>query len=181
MARDGDDESVLCVRDGYHVEKLEGFRIASTTELAREIWRRYEMSEKKPEAIFIDSVGVGAGTYDRLCEFGLGQICREAKASYKATNEAKFANKRAEMYFALKEKFHLLTMSAHEKLKKQLQMIEFQYDRKERYLILPKDELKKEYGTSPDYADALALTFFDEVMSARRTEAKRQRYDGDFW
>ena len=181
VARDGDDESVLCVRDGYHVENLEGFRIASTTELAREIYRRYEMSEKKPEAIFIDSVGVGAGTFDRLCEFGLGAICREAKASYKATNEAKFANKRAEMYFALKEKFHLLTMNAHEKLKKQLQMIEFQYDRKERYLILPKDELKKEYGISPDYADALALTFFDDVMSARRIEAKRQRYDGDFW
>ena len=56
-------------------------------------------------------------------------------------------------------------------------MIEYEYDSKERYLILPKDVIKKEYGVSPDYADALALTFFDKITPKFKTERSR---DDDF-
>ena len=177
MARDGDDESVLCQREGYRVKSFEGFRIASVTGLAREIYGRYERAQNKPEVIFIDTIGVGAGVYDTLCDLGLRSVVREAKASFKATDERRYANKRAEMYFSLRDAFSLLSMDANEKIKRQLQMIEYEYDSKERYLILPKDAIKKEYGVSPDYADALALTFFDKIAPKFKTERSR---DDDF-
>lgn len=164
VARDGDDESVLCIREGYRVKSFDGFRIQSTTELAREIYSRYERAEIKPTTIFIDTIGVGAGVYDLLCDLGLRGVVREAKASFKSIDERQYANKRAEMFFRLKDKFHLISMDANEKIKKQLQMIEFSYDSKGRYLIIPKETIKKTYGTSPDYADALALTFFDVIQ-----------------
>ncbi|AQW83003.1 terminase large subunit domain-containing protein [Campylobacter pinnipediorum] len=179
VARDGDDESVLCKRDGECVKEFKSYHITSTTELAREILREYEMSEKKPEVIFIDTVGVGAGTYDRLVEYGLRGICREAKASYKATDEKRYANKRAEMYFRLKDKIPLLAITPNEKIKRQLQMIEFLYDTKERYLLAPKDAIKKEFGVSPDYADSLALTYFDNVYP--RKEQEMDFYNENVW
>lgn len=177
VARDGDDESVLCQREGYRIKGFEGFRIASVTGLAREIYGRYERAQSKPDAIFIDTIGVGAGVYDTLCDLGLRSVVREAKASFKATDERRYANKRAEMYFSLRDAFSLLSMDANEKIKRQLQMIEYEYDSKERYLILPKDAIKKEYGVSPDYADALALTFFDKITPKFKRE---QRQDDDF-
>ena len=61
VAREGDDESVLCIRQGYGVTNFYTFRLDSVTALAREIFGIYERSEDKPDAIFIDSVGVGAG------------------------------------------------------------------------------------------------------------------------
>ena len=177
VARDGDDESVLCQREGYRIKSFEGFRIASVTGLAREIYGRYERAGNKPDVIFIDTIGVGAGVYDTLCDLGLRDVVREAKASFKATDERRYANKRAEMYFHLRDAFSLLSMDANEKIKKQLQMIEYEYDNKERYLILPKDAIKKEYGVSPDYADALALTFFDKITPKIKDDYSR---DNDF-
>ncbi|MBE2985346.1 hypothetical protein CCAL6883_08350 [Campylobacter sp. RM6883] len=164
VAREGDDESVLCKRAGNHIEEMKEYRVNSVTELARVVMGEYERSETKPDAIFIDTVGIGAGTYDTLCDLGLSGIVREAKASFKASDERKYPNKRAEMFFTLRDKFHLLSIPANEKLKKQLQMIEYIYDKKDRYAILPKETIKKEFGVSPDLADALALTYFDPVL-----------------
>ncbi len=178
VAREGDDESVLCIRRGYGVTNFYTFRLDSVTALAREIFGIYERSEEKPDAIFIDSVGVGAGVFDTLVDFGLRGIVREAKFSYKATNEKLYANKRAEAYFTLKEKFRLLSIVPNDKLKKQLSTISFYYDKKERYLLLPKENIKKEFGFSPDLADALALTFFDPLPA----KINRVNYDdGGVW
>lgn len=179
VAREGDDESVLCVRNGYNVQEFKSYRINSVTELARAIYGEYERAEIKPVAIFIDSVGVGAGAYDALCDLGLRGVVREAKGSFKATDEKKYANKRAEMFFRLKDKFTLLSLPNNEKLKKQLQMISFTFDKQERYLIVPKEIIKKEFGVSPDYADSLALTFFDEVFVNQNLDFNRENYG--FW
>lgn len=179
VAREGDDESVLCVRNGYNVQEFKSYRINSVTELARAIYGEYERAEIKPAAIFIDSVGVGAGAYDALCDLGLRGVVREAKGSFKATDEKKYANKRAEMFFRLRDKFSLLSLPNNEKLKKQLQMISFTFDRQERYLIVPKEIIKKEFGVSPDYADSLALTFFDEVFVNQNLDFYQENYG--FW
>ncbi|QCD44110.1 terminase large subunit domain-containing protein [Campylobacter mucosalis] len=179
VARDGDDESVLCVRKGHNVQEFRSYRINSVTELARAIYGEYERAAEKPVAVFIDSVGVGAGAYDGLCDLGLRSVVREAKGSFKATNEKRYANKRAEMFFRLKDKFNLLSLPNNEKLKKQLQMINFTFDKQERYLILPKEIIKKEFGESPDFADSLALTFFDEILTIEKREAMDDDYG--FW
>lgn len=162
VAREGDDESVLCIRRGLNVTEFRSYRINSVSELAREVYRAYQNETIKPKIIYIDSVGVGGGCFDTLCDLGLAGIAREAKGSYKANNDNRFANKRAEMYFNLKDKFNMLAISPNEKLKKQLQMISFYYDKKDRYLLVPKESIKKEFGVSPDFADALAMTFFDD-------------------
>ena len=123
---------------------------------------------------------MGAGVYDRLREFGLGHIIREAKGSFKSDDESKYANKRAQMYFTLRDKFKYLCIAPNEKLKKQLQMISYFFDKKERYLIVPKDMIKKEFGVSPDYADALAMCFFDEYATVD-TKINEYEYDDNLW
>ena len=178
VAREGDDFSVLCIRKGYNVLDFHRYQIPDTTQLAREIFGVYQRSDIKPVAIFVDSVGVGAGVYDRLREFGLGAVVREAKGSFKATQENRYANKRAEMYFTLRDKFKLLAIKPNDMLKKQLQAISFFFDKKERYLLMPKESIKKEFGFSPDFADALAMTFFDTLIPKNDVDMYEE---GDIW
>ncbi|WP_193431648.1 terminase large subunit domain-containing protein [Campylobacter pinnipediorum] len=180
VAREGDDESVLCKRQGYNITEFQSYRINSVTQLAREILREYNLAQIKPKWIYIDTIGVGAGVFDMLCDLGLRGVCVEAKASFKATNQKRYFNKRAEMYFNLKEKFHLLAITHSEKLKKQLQMIEFAYDKQDRYLIIPKTEIKKDYGVSPDYADSLALCFYDGI-NYNKIEQEYEFYSENAW
>ena len=179
VAREGDDESVLCKRQGDSVEALKPYRIASTSELAREIYGEHERADLKPHAIYVDTIGVGAGVFDTLCDLGLRGIVREAKGSFKASDERKYANKRAEMYFNLREKLPLLAIAPDEELKRQLQTVSFFFDKKERYLLMPKESIKKEYGRSPDRADALAMSFFD--LCPILPQRKEQRYDDYAW
>ena len=178
VAREGDDSSVLCIRKGYNVLDFYRYQIPDTTQLAREIFGVYQRSDIKPVAIFVDSVGVGAGVYDRLREFGLGGVLREAKGSFKATQDNRYANKRAEMYFTLRDKFNLLAIKPNDMLKIQLQTISFFFDKKERYLLMPKESIKKEFGFSPDFADALAMTFFDTLIPKNDVDMYEE---GDIW
>ncbi|MBR4140552.1 MAG: hypothetical protein IKR42_02095, partial [Campylobacter sp.] len=105
IARFGDDFSVLAKRSGNNVYSFAKFSGLATTQTAEKIFSEYIRSEKKPQRIFIDSTGVGAGVFDILSDKGLP--VSEAMMSAKAINEI-YVNKRAEMYFNLKEKMPFL-------------------------------------------------------------------------
>ncbi len=47
----------------------------------------------------------------------------------------------------------------------------------DRFLIEPKDQVKRKLGYSPDEADAFALTFAEKVSSRRELERSRWRRD----
>ena len=84
-----------------------------------------------------------------------------------AHNKTRYVNKRAEMYFeavewikrggALPESPELLAALT-------ATTYTFQGDR---FLIEPKDQVKRKLGYSPDEADAFVLTFAEQVHSAR--------------
>ena len=170
VARFGDDSSVLCPRQGIQVFPLSKFRNINSTQgagLVARLWE--EWGERGADACFIDDTGgFGAGWIDQLRQLGRSPI--GVHFAGEAHNKARYVNKRAEMYFeavewikrggALPESPELLAALT-------ATTYTFHGDR---FLIEPKDQVKRKLGYSPDEADAFVLTFAEKVSSRRELE-----------
>ena len=163
VARFGDDRSVLARRYGNDVKFLDTWQGLRTTELADRIHTLYNQDVRKPDAIFIDTIGVGAGVLDQLVQRGLPVI--EANASAQPT-DATYLNKRAEMYYNFKKRLRYTKLPNNRDLLKEMLLVEYLYNSAGKTQLVSKDIIKKNYGKSPDLADAVALTYFDIIYKS---------------
>lgn len=163
VARYGSDKGCLTKRRGYHIYGLKSYNKYSTMELANAVSNEVSQEDKRPNAIFVDTIGVGAGVYDRLEEKGFNSI--DSNASMKADSNDIYVNKRAEMYFLLRDFIRKGGKIPNDKeLKEELLAIRYIYSKVSgKIQIQSKDEIKDLIGRSPDKADSVALHFFSEV------------------
>jgi len=93
-------------------------------------------------------------------------------------NDVCYSNKRAEMYFNLGKAIRNGLYISDKDLKEELLNTRFLLDKSDRYLLVPKEEIKLILNRSPDTADALALTFCEEdsVNSHVVNKIDRKRY-----
>ena len=164
VARFGDDRSVLARRYGNDIKFIDTWQGLRTTELADRVHTLYNQETRKPDAIFIDSIGVGAGVIDQLAQRGLPVI--EANASAQPT-DAVYLNKRAEMYYNFKKRLRYTKLPPNRDLLKEMLLIEYLYNNAGKTQLVSKDIIKKNYGKSPDLADAVALTYFDIIYKGK--------------
>lgn len=163
-ARFGDDRSALVVRQGLAVLKVEtwkGLDLMATADYIQRQARAY-----KPEGIFVDSVGVGAGVVDRLRQLGHDIIA--VNGGSVASDPARYADKRAEMWFRCKAWLQSGgALPESNELKSDLLAPTYFFDNKNRMRLERKEDMKKRGINSPDVADALCLTFAHEVHATR--------------
>lgn len=163
-ARFGDDRSVIFARQGIVAFEPQAFRGLDNMALAGKVAQKIE--DWAPDAVFIDA-GAGSGVIDRLRQLGHDVI--EVDFGGKPT-DARFVNKRAEMWYAVKD--WLAAGGAIPNiatLKLELATPTYSFDAANRIKLESKDEIKKRLagGASPDLADALALTFAYPVAPRR--------------
>ncbi|MBR1605566.1 MAG: PBSX family phage terminase large subunit [Alphaproteobacteria bacterium] len=167
VARFGDDSTVFCFRQGrlclkfLSYEKLDNVAVAN---LATGFIKDY-----RPQRIFMDIGGQGAGVYDILKDRGFGEIIRGIYFGEKAINEERYFNRRAEMWDSVQSWLASqpqVQLPADENLFDELTGINKKYDRRGRLQLEEKEEVKKRLGRSPDKADALALTFAEPVYES---------------
>ncbi len=176
VARYGNDKSCTTKRRGYHIYDLAIYKHYSAMELANAIsdmWHKEQ--DKKPAAIFIDTIGIGSGVYDRVEEKGLRAI--EANVAMKADQIDTYQNKRAEMYFRLRDFIRKGgKIPNDEELKEELLSIRYMYSKTNGKIQLEaKDDMKEKLGRSPDKADSVALHFFSEVAIESNSIIDMQR------
>ena len=186
VARKGEDASVICIRRGRNaknpdhtgnIEAWQEFHKITTTALAEHVVN--VATEIKADAVFIDGTGVGAGVVDRCRQLGLDVF--EIHGSQSPNKPHEYANKRAECWGEMRDALTLglaLPEGRTEddlgiKLKRDLVGIEYGYTLKNQIKLESKDEMAKRGLPSPDFADALALTF------AMPYVAKRSSFDGE--
>lgn len=160
MARYGDDQSVIFIRQGLQHLHMEKHREIDTQTMAGRI--ALLQDQYKAKAIFVDA-GYGQGVIDRLR--ALGRRCVEVNFGCRAADDKQYANKRAEMWGQMKE--WLKSGGAipdDQELKDDLIGPEYGFDSKDRILLEKKEDMKRRGIASPDSADALALTFAEKVM-----------------
>ena len=138
--------------------------------------RIVEMVERySPDAIFVDEGGVGGGVVDRLNM--LRQPVQGVQFGSKADKSVAdnqgsigYANKRAEMWGSMREWLKGASIPDDPDLAAQLTSIEYGYvtrDNQDVILLEKKSDMKKRGLSSPDKADALALTFAYPVASSQ--------------
>ena len=127
------------------------------------IWDRHH-----PDAMFIDVTGIGGPVYDRLMQLGYNVF--PVGFGHKADDEKRFANKTAEMGWRLNEWLQTGgVIPNNPQLETELTSREFWHDDKDRLVLERKKDMKKRLGCSPDWADALYLTFAMTVPPLRQT------------
>jgi len=161
VARYGDDESVIVFRRGKDARTLKAlrFRNLNNVELGNQVASL--IAAHAPDAVFVDGGGVGAGVIDFLRHLGHSPIEVQfgSAASIPLGGEVA-ANKRAEMYLSLRQWLREGgCIENSQDLFKQLVGVEYSHSKaknmREAIVLTPKEEMED----SPDWADALAITF----------------------
>lgn len=162
VARFGDDQTVICARRGRKVYPLSKFRELDTMQVAGHV--AAAITKLKPRLVNIDVGAMGAGVVDRLREQGYD--VRAINFGGSPTDKVKYANKRAEMWGEMAEwlKDGGEIPDDYE-LKQDLIGPEYSYTSAQQLMLEKKEVMKKRGLSSPDCADALALTFAAPVSA----------------
>jgi hypothetical protein len=167
-ARFGDDESVIYIRKGRDgsTHKPIKFRGLDNMQLAARVAEQYEFY--RADAIFVDGGGTGSGVVDRLRQLRIPVIEVQFGASPDRSQPGQeaiaYANKAAEMWGVMKEWLKTGGSIPHDDTDLHSQLTDREYgfvlrDGRDAIQLESKKDMKKRGLSSPDIADALALTF----------------------
>ena len=154
-ARFGDDESALVKRRGS-VATVDGVRQFDTMHVAG--WVANQAEKEKPDFIFIDVIGLGAGIYDRLRELGFKVV--PVNVAEAASDKQEYYRCRDELWGLAKDGLKRGMDIQDEELKAQLSSPKYKFASNGAFWIETKDDMKKRGVDSPDRADAYCLTYY---------------------
>ena len=168
----GKDSNVIVVRNQNEILDIVEKKIASNSELCS-IVRGLIMTHGKGNLshIAIDEA-YGLDLHERLSDAGITAAI--VPFGGKAKNPA-YANQRAEMYINLKkgiEEYGLKGIT--DELYRELQATKYILNNNGKIQLIHKDEIRLAIGRSPDIADALALTYTQDIIPLGLIEADRE-------
>lgn len=177
VARFGGDMSIFIQRQGPKVLDIQKFSGLDTMEVAAEL-QEYYRRNSKIGTIYIDDVGLSAGTYDRAKQLDLPVV--GVNVGLKSTIPTAFFNLRAQLYQELKDWLRNGADIPNDKeLSQQLTSLQYGFNNRTQLQIMTKRDMKKKLGLpSPDIVDALIFTFMQNIQarqsykSAPRTVSK---------
>ena len=154
-ARSGADSTVIVVRQGRDLLAVERHHGDDTMETVGNIIDAIE--RYKPTLTCIDEGGVGAGILDRLNE--QRYKVRGVNFGWKAKNPRAHLNKRAEMWCAMRDWIKSAAIDEDRRLKDELTGVRSMFTSSGAIQLESKKDMRSRGLSSPDSADALAVTF----------------------
>lgn len=165
VARGGDDNCMIQFRRGKDAKSEKVYRIpGEDSKDSMKVVSKIAMvlDRHKPDVTFFDETGIGGPMIDRLVQLGYHVV--GVGFGHKADDEKRYANKTAEMGARCRQ--WLMDGGAipdDPQLEVELTSRSFWHDDKDRLVLERKKDMKKNLGVSPDWADALYLTFAELV------------------
>jgi hypothetical protein len=181
-ARFGDDSAVIafrCGRDATSI-RFEEYKSCSIVALAEYVARAIE--KYKPDAVFVEGDGVGGGVVDILKQANFR--ITEVKTGGGAQNKEMYANHRTEMWGRMRDWLPSGSLPDVKELMDDLCAPMYDFTLNGQLKLEPKEKMKKRGHASPDFADALAMTFSKvtsrkDIVSSRRFKRKAVARDVD--
>lgn len=181
VARFGDDRTVLCRRQGKHVQDIRVYGHLDTMQVAGVVMDYCYRNQI--DTIFVDAVGLGAGVADRLRELNMPAV--DVQSAESAPERRKDDPDSTEMYaYKIRDYLYLEMMKWFrdfspslegcdelqvEMLAGEASSLQYEFNSAGFVKLESKADFKKrlggEEGRSPDIADALALTFAPDTGS----------------
>jgi len=170
VARFGSDRSAIAKRQGnVLLEPIKTYQGRDLMEMAGIVMSEYEASPYtlRPQAIYIDAIGIGAGLADRLRELDMPAVA--IAVSETASLKDRFNRLRDELFWNAREWFEGRDVKIPEDntLIQELTGIRYKYLSTGKLKVESKDEMKKRGQRSPDVADAFVLSFAQNGAIAR--------------
>lgn len=167
VARQGNDSSVLCKRQGPIIHPLTVWNNLDLMQLSGAVKAEYDAvsASKKPIEIIVDSVGLGAGVLDRLRELGLP--ARGLNVSERSMQKETYINLRAELWFRCKSWLEGMDVKIphDDRLWAELAAPRYHFTSSGKIQVESKEAMKKRGINSPDRADAVCLSLANEMTT----------------
>ena len=164
VARQGNDSSVLCKRQGPVSHPLTVWRNLDLMQLSGAVKAEYDIlpPSKRPTEIIVDSNGFGAGVLDRLREVGLP--ARGLNVSERAMSKDTYLNLRAEIWFKCKAWLEGMDvrLPRDDALYAELAAPRYHFTSAGKIQVESKEAMKKRGVVSPDRADAVCLSLAND-------------------
>lgn len=166
VARFGSDRTVLVKRvRNSTVGKHRAWNGTDTMQTAGRIFAEWNetLPENRPDYIFVDVIGIGAGVQDRLLELNLPSVGINVAES--AASNDLYMRLRDELWFRARKWLEKkdCKLYADETLIAELSLPKYKYTSTGKLQVESKDDMRKRYPRSPDVADAFCLTFADSA------------------
>jgi hypothetical protein len=168
VARFGDDETVLVFRKGRDARSIPAVRLRGldTMQVASRV---VEAAQRyRADGVFIDEGGVGGGVVDRCRQlrlFVLGvQFGGKSDRADLITQGERYANKRAEIWGSLRSWLSVGAIEDNDDLRDQLVGPAYGFNVRDEIQLERKEDMRRRGVASPDWADALAITFAYQVV-----------------
>lgn len=171
VARYGDDDSVIVNRHGRKMSpKIRRYHGQNLMNLAGYIAEA--INEERPDTVFVDGTGIGAGVVDRLIQLGFDNIV-EVLGGADPSEKKIYYNARTEMWARMRKWLEGADIPEDQDLHHDLIAPEYGFlNRKQLLQLEPKEKMKERGLPSPDTGDALACTFFQLVPIKREIEGQ---------
>lgn len=167
VARQGNDSSVLCKRQGPIIHPLTVWNNLDLMQLTGAVKAEYDAvsMSKKPVEIIVDSAGLGAGVLDRLRELGLP--ARGLNVAERSIQKETYINLRAELWFKCKSWLEGMDVKIphDDRLWAELAAPRYHFTSSGKIQVESKEAMKKRGINSPDRADAVCLSLANEMTT----------------
>lgn len=178
VARFGDDQSVVGVRQGRLFRILAKYRGLDTVQVAERIIEF--MGTEKPDAIIVDGDGIGAGVIDQLSHRGFNKRLFEFHGGASADDPAAYYNRRAEVWGAMRAWLAAgASIPDDPELEADLTGPEYGFSNKSQIQLEKKEDMKARGLSSPDCGDALAMSFSVKVAPPKPAERPKMYTPGE--
>lgn len=158
VARFGDDQTVIGVRQGRQARILEKLRGKDNVFVAERViyWREKE----SPDGVVVDGDGLGAGVIDHIRARNFGVNLFEFHGGGTPNNPVKYFNKRSEVWGEMRDWLaNEAAIPDDPELADDLIGPLYSYNAKGQIALEKKEDMKERGLSSPDCGDMLAMTF----------------------
>jgi len=180
MARGGDDNCMIQFRRGFDAKSEKVYRIPG--EKSRDSMKVVSLltmvfDRHKPDVTFMDKGSMGGPIGDRLRQLGYPVV--DVGFGDNADDDRLYKSRTAEMGARCKQ--WLMdggSIPDDDQLEEELTSRDFSHNDKDQLVLEKKRDMKKRLGVSPDWADALYLTFAFPVAKLEIPRGEQDRLPG---
>lgn len=169
IARQGGDLNTVLRRQGRKVHK-EIFEFSSRDTMATANFIADQINTHRPDLVYIDGVGVGAGVVDYLRMRGYERIIVDVQSGTAPTDKndkIRYLNMRALMWARLREWLRTADLPDLPQLLEELCGPHYKFmPGTDKLCLESKDDMRERGVKSPNIADALAYTFWHAIPMA---------------
>lgn len=169
VARFGKDTTTILVWSGLRVERCirkEKNSTSQVSEIVKDLAKKHRIPANR---VIVDEDGVGGGVVDQL------PGCVGFVNNSRALEGENFANLKSQCYFKLADiinsgglYFYTESIEIKEILTEELEQVKQKdLDKDGKKAVIPKEDVKKTLGRSPDISDSLMMRMYFEIKKVR--------------